>query len=59
MTWIMLEISEPTISLLENTLNNKSEKLMSWVRKILYKEVIGQILPPNEQEYAHGQKRIW
>lgn len=55
----MLEISEPTISLLENTLNNKSEKLMSWVRKILYKEVIGQILPPNEQEYAHGQKRIW
>lgn len=46
MNWIMLEISEPTISLLENTLNNKSEKLMSWVRKILYKEVIGQILKP-------------
>ena len=58
MTWIMLNPGTNYLST-ENTLNNKSENFMSCVKKDMYKGVIGQILPPNEQEYAHGTKRIW
>lgn len=45
---IPLHLTEPTVSILENTLNNPSPTLMSGVRRILYKEVVAQILQPNE-----------
>lgn len=45
---IPFHLTDPTVSLLENSLNNPSPTLMSGVRRILYKEVVAQILQPNE-----------
>lgn len=44
---IPFHLTDPTVSLLENSLNNPSPTLMSGVRRILYKEVVAQILQTN------------